>query len=543
MEVFGRSPYTPSSAIEWLVLIGVLGAILLSATLAADWPAAVLMLFAAVASFLFDSAIYIPAGIALAGITAYAFRGRTRHAHPGQRALREGVICAAVFTLYEIGRHATRGSWESAASNSKAIIDFERALRIDPELALQRWLLPHHDLLHFVNSAYSWLFLPFVAGTLFWLYLTQDLLFRQYRTALAISALMAVFIIALHPVAPPRLTPGTNLIGTHAWTGGSHSFVNQFAAMPSLHVGWVCLSGVALFFGVRSRLRWFWLIGPVSAMLYVVMSTGHHYLIDGVAGAAISAGPFLAILWVDRRLGGPYYWSFSLLSPQRLLANLNAAAREIAEVPRLRFTVYSLGLLLTYLIVRQVFDPGFTNYWGYMVAQIALTIVVILILSVHYSEQGGFSLLTHGIIVVTTYADTLGTAGHMYDRFISYDKITHFLGSAAVASAVGDVLIAKSRKGSIDWSPRKMMIVAAGVAIGMGALWEVYEFAGDRLLDTGRDGGRWDTTYDLISDSVGAISAAVLLYWWQFTSPETVAARAHSLAVASDADDDYSPGG
>jgi hypothetical protein len=539
MEIFGRSPYTPTSPLEWLLLIGVLGAVVTTATLAADWPAAVLMLFASIASFLFDSALYIPLGIASAGAIALAFRGRTVHDRPGQRALREGLICSGVFTLYEMGRHATRGSAGDALRNSEAIIAFERHLRIDPEHAAQGLLLRHRELLHFVNSAYSWLFLPFVAGTLFWLYLTQDQLFRQYRTSLAISALVAVVIIALHPVAPPRLTPGSNLIGTHALVGGSHSFVNQFAAMPSLHVGWVALSGVALFVGVKSWVRWIWLVGPVSGMLFVVMSTGHHYLIDGIVGATISVGPLLAILWVDRRLGGPYYFSFSVLEPRRLMVYANTAAREIAEVPRLRFTVYSLGLLLTYLIVRQFVDPGFTHYWGYMVAQIALSIAVILILSVHYSAQGGFSLLTHGIIVVTTYADTLGTAGHMYDRYISYDKVTHFLGSAAVASAVGDVLIAKARKGSIDWSPRKMMIMAAGIAVGMGVLWEVYEYVGDRLLDTGRDGGMTDTTYDLISDSAGAIFAAALLYWWQFTSPETLAPR-QQVAVHSVEDDPVS---
>lgn len=541
MEIFGRSPYTPTSASEWLLLIGVLGLIAVTATLAADWPAAVLMLFAAVASYLFDSAIYIPAGIALAGVTAYAFRGRTVHQHPGTRAIREGLVCTLVFTLYEVGRHATRGSWEDALRNSKAILDFERHLSIDPEHALQQILLNNRDLMHFVNSAYSWLFLPVVAGALFWLYITQDLLFREYRTALAISALLAILIIALHPVAPPRLTPGSDLVGTHALAGGSHSFVNQFAAVPSLHVGWVCLSGAALFVGVRSRLRWFWLLAPVAGMFFVVMSTGHHYLVDGLAGIAISLGPFLGILWVDRRLGGPYFFSFSLLSPRRLLADLNAAAREISEVPRLRFTIYSLGLLLTYMIVRQIFDPGFTHYWGYMVTQIAATIIVILILSVHYSDQGGFSALTLGIIVITTYADTLGTAGHMYDRYVSYDKFTHFLGSAAVASAVGDVLIAKSRKGSLDWSPRKMMIMAAGIAIGMGAIWEVYEYVGDRLLDTGRDGGIWDTSYDLVSDSAGAISAAVLLYWWQFTSVVSISPKRQQVTVSSGADDDAPP--
>jgi hypothetical protein len=111
----------------------------------------------------------------------------------------------------------------------------------------------------------------------------------------------------------------------------------------------------------------------------------------------------------------------------------------------------------------------------------------------------------------------------MYDRFISYDKFTHFFGCAAVASAMGDLLINMSRRGTIDWSPSKLLIVAVGLAVGAGMVWEIYEFVGDHLLDTGRHNGRVDTTYDLISDSIGAIVAACFLYWWHFAAPPEVA--------------------
>ncbi len=62
MEIFGRSPYTPTSAYEWLMLFVVLAAIGVSATLAADRTAAALMLCAGSASYLFDSALYLPVG-------------------------------------------------------------------------------------------------------------------------------------------------------------------------------------------------------------------------------------------------------------------------------------------------------------------------------------------------------------------------------------------------------------------------------------------------------------------------------------------------
>ena len=435
MEIFGRSPYTHSFGFEWLLLFVVLGGIVLTVSRASDWPAVALMLGAAMAFGYVDGSIAIPIAIALAATVAFICRGRLIHEAPAERALREGTVLTGIVLTYLMGKHVSPVAWSDTRVNTQAIIDFERTLRIDPEPILQRWLLGHDRLLHLANSAAAWLFLPFVAGTLCWLYVTQDQLFRQYRTALAISALFALALVVLHPVIPPGRMASSGLVDTHALFGDATGHAGWNSSLPSLHVGWLALSGAALFVGVKSRLRWFWLIGPVTAMAFVVMSTGQHYVVDLIVGVVIAAGPFAAILWVDRRLGGPYYFSFSLLAPRRVGAYLNSVAREIADVPRLRASVYSLGFLLTYLLARQAVDPGFTRYWGYMVTQIALTILIIVIFSVHFADEGGFSILTHGIVIVTTYADTLGTAAHMYDRFISYDKFTHFFGCAAVASA------------------------------------------------------------------------------------------------------------
>lgn len=539
MDLFGRSPYTHATSFEWLLLLALLGGIVVSVSIASDRATASLMLVGAIVFGSIDASIAVPAAFALAGIVAFVYRGRTSQPFSGERALREGTILIGVFLLYAAGRNATRGTGDVARINSQAIIDFERTLRIDPEQTLQRWFLGHERLLQLANHLWSWFFLPFVAGTLCWLFITQERLFRQYRTALAISAFLAFAVIALHPVVRPGFMPGSGLIDTHTLLGGSASDANRLASTPSLHVGWVALSGAALFVGVGSRLRWFWLCGPVTAMSIVAMATGQHYVVDWVTGCVIAVIPFAAILWVDRRLGGPYYFSLSMLAPRRVGGYLNSVAREIADVPRLRATVYSLGFLLTYLLAREAVDPGFTRYWGYMVAQIALTILIIVVLSVHYSDEGGFSVLTHAIVIVTTYADTLGTAAHMYDRFISYDKFTHFFGCAAVASAMGDLLINMYRRGTIDWSPTKLILVAVALAIGAGMVWEIYEFVGDKLLDTGRHNGRVDTTYDLISDIVGALVAAVFLYWWHFTTPE-VAPRQNPAVAARRIEDDRS---
>jgi membrane-associated phospholipid phosphatase len=514
------------------VLIAVFGA------RASSRPAAAFMLFAAFAAYLFDSVIYIPLAIAVAGMTAWFWRGHTAYEQPRLRVLREAALCTTVFVLYEVGRHLVEGTWESARSNAESLMTFEHWLHLDQEYAVQQFLLRNETFVGLINSSYSWFFLPFVAGALFWLFIAEDTTYRRFRTCLAISAALALVIMAVFPVAPPRLLPGNSVIGTHAMRGGSHSFVNEFAAVPSLHVGWVALSGVALFTAVRHWVRWVWLIVPVFVMMFTVMATGHHYFLDGVVGTLLGVIPFLFFSYraavaaaPDRRI---------TFADTGLGQALNAAAREIADVPRLRFTTYSLGFLLTYMIVRQFVDPGFTNYWGYMVAQIAISILVILIVSVKFAPEGGLSVVTHGIVVVTTYADTLGTAGHMYDRYVAYDKITHFLGTAAIASAAGDILLALRRRGTITWGPLPIMATAIAVAMGFALGWEVYEYYGDRLFGTGRHDGMEDTVYDIISDAAGAFVAAGMLYLWHFAPSDQAAETASNpLMIDTSREDDH----
>jgi hypothetical protein len=68
-------------------------------------------------------------------------------------------------------------------------------------------------------------------------------------------------------------------------------FADQYAAMPSIHVGWAVLIGVAMVTCSRSRWRW---IGPVHAAftVFVVVATANHYWADGAAAIVL-----LAIAW------------------------------------------------------------------------------------------------------------------------------------------------------------------------------------------------------------------------------------------------------
>ena len=68
---------------------------------------------------------------------------------------------------------------------------------------------------------------------------------------------------------------------------GVGSFTNQFAAMPSLHVGW------ALWCGLQMLRHGKHLVTRLSGIAYpalitlVVVATGNHYLLDAFAGVAV----------------------------------------------------------------------------------------------------------------------------------------------------------------------------------------------------------------------------------------------------------------
>ncbi len=77
-------------------------------------------------------------------------------------------------------------------------------------------------------------------------------IYRGARTVLFTTTLIALVGFSLYPLAPPRLLPGYDYIDTlikfHTWGSladpeiAAHS--NQFAAMPSLHIGWALWCGI-----------------------------------------------------------------------------------------------------------------------------------------------------------------------------------------------------------------------------------------------------------------------------------------------------------
>jgi hypothetical protein len=99
----------------------------------------------------------------------------------------------------------------------------------------------------------------------------------------------------LMPLAPPRMLGAMGMVDTGEMFGpevyGSpahDTLTNQYAAMPSLHVGWALAVAIALMGASRSRWRRLWLLHPIVTLLVVVV-TGNHYWLDAIVATVLLA--------------------------------------------------------------------------------------------------------------------------------------------------------------------------------------------------------------------------------------------------------------
>ncbi len=182
-----------------------------------------------------------------------------------------------------------------------------------------------------------------------------------------------------------------------------------------------------------------------------------------------------------------------------------------------RFAICGLSGVLAYLLIGRMIEPNFTDYWWYQFFQTSATLIIVVLLNAAFADEGGMAIQTHVVVVGATLADTLGTAGHLYDRWGPYDKLVHFASGAAFAAAAYQALNFLHRRGVLDWSiVRRALIAAVTSMMIVGFAWEFYEYASDAIFQSGRVQSRADTIGDLIADTAGALVAVAVIYHYEW---------------------------
>ncbi|MFD3912292.1 phosphatase PAP2 family protein [Streptomyces sp. NPDC058603] len=216
--------------------------------------------------------------------------------------VRELLLVAGLFLVYKLGRQAATGRTGEAFRNADRVWDWERALHLPGEGSVQGVLLDSGTLVHLANTYYATVHFPATVLFLGWLYWRRPGHYLWARRVLSVLTGAALALHLLMPLAPPRLLAASGLVDTGQVYGptvygespGTDALANQFAAMPSLHVGWALMVAVGLIAATRSRWRWLWLLHPLLTLL-VVIGTANHYWLDALVAVALLTGTLTAI--------------------------------------------------------------------------------------------------------------------------------------------------------------------------------------------------------------------------------------------------------
>ena len=214
-------------------------------------------------------------------------------------------VLAGVLIYFGI-RGLTQSSLPRALANAQEVLGFEQELGLDVEPRLQALVAPSETIVTGANWIYIWGHWPVIIVTMVWLACRHRHVFLRLRDAMMISGAVGMAVFVSYPVAPPRLA-GLGLVDTITEQSNAYrvlqppAFVNQYAAMPSLHSGWDLLVGISIITAASSiLLRLVGFAMPVL-MAFAVVATANHYLVDVIAGVTLVLLGHAAALALERR--------------------------------------------------------------------------------------------------------------------------------------------------------------------------------------------------------------------------------------------------
>lgn len=231
--------------------------------------------------------------------------------------------------LYFLVRDLSAGQEREAFANAASIVNFEKALGLDWESTLQQRVLDTDWIIAFMNWVYIYGHFPLIALSLVLLFGLSRRDFLTLRNALVASGVLGLICFAVYPVAPPRLFAPGMFFDSLGELSSSYQILqnpkvtNQFAAVPSFHVGWNLLVAFALWRASRFRLLRLIAVALPLLMMAAVVLTANHWLVDIVAGAAVAVLGIGGSKLMDR-----YFRHLNALPPPPLPAAPPAPRRE-----------------------------------------------------------------------------------------------------------------------------------------------------------------------------------------------------------------------
>ncbi|MEV0224228.1 phosphatase PAP2 family protein [Streptomyces sp. NPDC050704] len=218
----------------------------------------------------------------------------------------EILLIAVSYWTYSLIRNAVPEQRTEALHNADWIWKVEHSLGIAVEDSVNHAVNSVTWLIVGMNYYYATLHFIITLGVLVWLFRSHPGRYAATRMVLFATTGVALLGYYLYPLAPPRLMTNTDFIDTvvvhQTWgsmaSGDLKNMSNQYAAMPSMHIGWSLWCGLTIF--ALASAPWARILGLLypTATLIVIVATANHFWLDAVGGMLCLAFGFtVARFW------------------------------------------------------------------------------------------------------------------------------------------------------------------------------------------------------------------------------------------------------
>lgn len=241
---------------------------------------------------------------------------------------KEAALVVGFYAIYSWTRNqfgsnrlAADGIPEQAFHNAERIIKWERLVGLYHEETIQDIVVEHIWFIQLMNAFYGSAHFVVTIAVFILLFWKRPGVFPQWRNTLAAMTALAIVGFVLFPLMPPRLLDapcpiqdtgeygGSCLYSRYREEGGGFGFVdtlaeygggpwsfnsegmasisNQYAAMPSLHIGWSTWCAVGMWPLLRRRWQRVAVLLYPLFTLFVIIVTANHFWLDGVGGLIV----------------------------------------------------------------------------------------------------------------------------------------------------------------------------------------------------------------------------------------------------------------
>jgi len=215
---------------------------------------------------------------------------------------RDFAIVLAVIGLYFLLRGAAPDRLDFSVQVTSGLIAFEQRLGVFWEPDIQEWSIRSHWTKEFANFVYAYMHFPVLAAVGAWLWFRNRESFLFMRNVMFISMVIGLVFYYAVPAAPPRLMAahGYELGFIDTVFGGDTAvnyaqpslILNEYAAIPSFHFGWIAMASAAIWVNTGSRTLRTLAVLLTVVMTWAIVASANHLFVDMALGGAV-----VAIAW------------------------------------------------------------------------------------------------------------------------------------------------------------------------------------------------------------------------------------------------------